>query len=273
MPGLRVFPSATRCTSSRMAYSGKYAASSGNVLLCEPMTEKRVVIAIDGPAGAGKSTVARRVAERLGYAHISTGALYRAVALWALRLGTELTDMYRLTQLAQEARIELLPENGRVLLNGEDVTEAIRLPEVSDAASKISAVPGVRRALLPVQRAIAQENSVVMEGRDIGSVVFPEAQVKIFLDADPAERVQRRALEREHEGETANTTQVAGELRARDQRDRTRREAPLLQAPDAELVDTTGLSLDEVEEIVLRLVRSRISNGKAVANSAADTRS
>ncbi len=234
------------------------------------MGEKRVVIAIDGPAGAGKSTIAKRIAEKLGYVHISTGAFYRAVALWALRLGTELTDMYRLTQLANEAKIELLPENGRVLLNGEDVTEAIRAPQVSDAASRVSAVPGVRRALLPAQRAIAQHNSVVMEGRDIGSVVFPEAQVKIFLDADPAERTQRRLIERRQEGESANPSAIAGELQRRDRRDRTRAESPLLQAPDAELVDTTGLSLEEVEDIVLRLIRGRISNGKAAANSAAE---
>jgi cytidylate kinase len=234
------------------------------------MGEKRVVIAIDGPAGAGKSTIAKRVAEKLGYMHVSTGAFYRAVALWALRLGTELTDMYRLTQLANEARIELHPETSRVLLNGEDVTDAIRSPEVSDAASQVSAVPGVRRALLPVQRATAERSSVVMEGRDIGSVVFPEAQVKIFLDADPAERIQRRTLERREQDENTSSAVIAGELQTRDHRDRTRREAPLIQAPDAELVDTTGLSLEQVEEIVLRLVRARISNGKAAANSAAE---
>jgi cytidylate kinase len=178
--------------------------------------------------------------------------------------------MYRLTQLAKEAKIELLPVSGHVLLNGEDVTEAIRVPEVSDAASRISALPGVRRALLPVQRAIAQENNVVMEGRDVGSVVFPEAQVKIFLDADPAERAQRRARERQRGNDGTRAGLVEGELRARDQRDRTRQEAPLVQAPDAELVDTTGLSLEQVEEVVLRLVRSRISNGKAAARGVPD---
>jgi len=235
------------------------------------MSEKRIVIAIDGPAGAGKSTLAKRIAARLGYVYISTGALYRAVALWALRLGTDLADIYRLTQLAKEAKIELLPANGHVLLNGEDVTEAVRLPEVSDAASRISALPGVRRALLPIQRAIAQENNVVMEGRDIGSVVFPEAQVKIFLDADPAERAQRRARERQRGNDVAQAGLIEGELSERDRRDRTRQEAPLVQAPDAELVDTTGLSLEEVEEVILRLVRSRISNGKAAVHGVADT--
>jgi len=234
------------------------------------MSEKRIIVAIDGPAGAGKSTLAKRVAEKLGFVHVSTGALYRAVALWALRLGTDLTDTYRLTQLAKEAKIELLPADGRVLLNGEDVTEAIREPRVSQAASQVSLIPGVRRALLPVQRAMAGQSSVVMEGRDIGSVVFPEAQVKIFLDADPHERARRRTLERRQAAGGTDPTLVAKELRARDQRDRTRTEAPLVQAPDAQLIDTTGLSLEEAEDIILQLVRARVSNGKAAASSTAD---
>ncbi|MBV8550706.1 MAG: (d)CMP kinase [Acidobacteriaceae bacterium] len=220
------------------------------------MSEKRVIIAIDGPAGSGKSTLAKRVAERLGFIYINTGAMYRAVALWALQLGVGLTDMHRLEQLAKEAGIELT-RDGRVLLNGEDVTDAIREPHVSDAASQVSAVPGVRRALLGVQRGLAEQNSVVMEGRDIGSVVFPDAQVKIFLDADPAERARRRALELQDDA-----IAVEGDLRQRDERDRGRAEAPLVQAPDAELVDTTGLSPEEVEEVILRIVRARTSNGK-----------
>lgn len=150
-----------------------------------------------------------------------------------------------------------------MLLNGEDITEEIRRPEVAAAASQVSAVPAVRRALLGVQRALAKQNSVVMEGRDIGSVVFPEAQVKIFLDADPLERARRRALELQDEGQSADLESVAGELQRRDQRDRMRTEAPLVQAPDAELIDTTGCTLEEVEEIVLRIVRARTSNGKA----------
>jgi cytidylate kinase len=226
------------------------------------MSEKRVIVALDGPAGSGKSTIARRIAKRLGFTYINTGAIYRAVALWAMRLGVDLNDMHRLEQLAKQAKIELAANDGRVILNGEDVTEAIHDQRVSEAASKVSAVPGVRRALLALQRSMAERNSVVMEGRDIGSVVFPQAQVKIFLDADPQERARRRALELERQGQEADFETVSGELRERDDRDRLRSESPLVQAPDAELVDTTGLSLEQVEEAVLRVVRARISNGK-----------
>ncbi len=224
-----------------------------------------MIVAIDGPAGAGKSTLAKRVAEKLGFVYINSGAMYRAIALWAIRLGVSLSDMHRLEQLAKEAKIELGTGEGRVFLNGEDITEAIRDAQVSAAASKVSAVPGVRRALLAVQRRMAEQNSVVMEGRDIGSVVFPRAQVKIFLDAEPKERARRRALELQQRGQGTDVQVVAGELQERDKRDRSRSEAPLVQAPDAELVDTTGLSLDEVEEIVLKLVRTRTSNGKEMA--------
>jgi CMP/dCMP kinase len=226
------------------------------------MSEKRVIVAIDGPAGAGKSTVAKRIADKLGFVYINTGAIYRAVALWAIRLGVDLHDMHKLEQLAKEATIELAANNGHVTLNGEDVTEAIRDWRVSEAASKVSAVPGVRRALLAIQRRMAEQNSVVMEGRDIGSVVFPHAQVKIFLDAHPEERARRRALELEEEGQGADFEAVSGGLKARDERDRRRSESPLVQAPDAELVDTTGRSLEQVEQAVLRIVRARISNGK-----------
>ena len=221
-------------------------------------------MAIDGPAGAGKSTLARRIAGRLGFVYINSGAMYRAVALWAVRLRVALSDMHRLEQLARESKIELTRED-RVFLNGEDVTEAIRDPQIADAASKVSAVPAVRRALLAVQRRMAQQDSVVMEGRDIGSVVFPDAQVKIFLDAHPTERARRRARELQQAGEASSFEAVAGELRERDERDRKRSEAPLVQPPDAQLIDTTGLSLEDVEELVLRIVRARTSNGKAAA--------
>lgn len=228
------------------------------------MSSKRIIVAIDGPAGAGKSTLARRVAERLGYMYIDTGAMYRAIALWALRTSTELSDMHRLDQLAREAKLELI-DGGRILLNSEDVSEQIRSPEVSDAASKVSAVPAVRRALLVVQRSIAETRSVVMEGRDIGSVVFPDAQVKIYLDADPAERAKRRTIDLDRRGEHPDERQVLAKLKERDQRDRARAEAPLMQAPDAELIDSTGLTIDQVEEAVLRVVRARTSNGKEAA--------
>jgi CMP/dCMP kinase len=225
------------------------------------MSDKRIVVAIDGPAGAGKSTLAKRVAAKLGFIYINTGAMYRAVALWALRLSVATSDMHRLERLAQEADIALTIE-GRVLLNGEDITDAIGDANVAAAASEVSAVPGVRRALLSVQRGLAEKSSVVMEGRDIGSVVFPQAQVKIFLDADPTERARRRARELEQRGQVANVESVAGELSLRDLRDRTRAEAPLVQAPDAELIDTTGLSPEEVEAKILQLVRARVSHGK-----------
>jgi cytidylate kinase len=231
------------------------------------MSEKRIVVAIDGPAGAGKSTLAKRVADKLGYVYINSGAMYRAVALWAIRIGVALNDMHRLEQLAKEAHIRLSVGDGRIFLNEEDVTDQILDPKVADAASKISAVPGVRRALLKIQRSIAEENSVVMEGRDIGSVVFPGAQVKIFLDADPKERARRRTLEMRQQGREADVHVVAGEIQKRDERDRRRSEAPLVQAPDAELVDTTGLSLDQVEETILRIVRAKTSNGKAASST------
>jgi cytidylate kinase len=232
------------------------------------MSNKRIILAIDGPAGAGKSTIARRVAGRLGFVYINTGAMYRAVALWALRNGTALDDMHRLERLAQEAKIEFGPESDQIFLNGEDVTPFIYTPEVAAAASRVSTVPGVRRALIPLQRSVAEKSSVVMEGRDIGSVIFPEAQVKIFLDAKPEERARRRAAELREQIPAAHNEvgvdSVAAEIRERDIRDRSRSESPLVQAPDAHLLDTTELSVDEVEEEILRLVRTRTSNGKEV---------
>lgn len=219
---------------------------------------KHLIVAIDGPAGAGKSTVARAVAERLKCVYIDTGAMYRAVALWALRANIPVDDHLRLEHLAREARIEFVPGSNTVMLNGEDVTAAIRAPEVTEAASKVSAVRGVRRALQAEQRRIGLGQAVVMEGRDIGTVVFPEASVKVFLDANPHVRAGRRASETGKPVE-----QTALELQERDTRDRTRVEAPLTQAPDAEYLDTTDMPLEQVEEAILKLIRARTANGKS----------
>jgi cytidylate kinase len=162
-----------------------------------------VVIAIDGPAGAGKSTIARRLAHRLGFTYIDSGAMYRAVALWAMRQNADPADMHRMEQLARAADIELQPAGLQILLNGEDVTAAIRTAEVGQQASVVAAIPGVRRALVEKQRALGERTSVIMEGRDIGTVVFPDADVKIFLDADPQERVSRRLRDFRGQGEAA----------------------------------------------------------------------
>jgi cytidylate kinase len=215
------------------------------------------IIAIDGPAGAGKSTIARRIAARLGFTYIDTGAMYRALGLWALRQSLDPGDPYRMEPLALAAEIALDSANARVFLNAEDVTEAVRTTAVSDAASRVAAIPAVRRAMVDKQRAMAASQNVVMEGRDIGTVVFPQASVKIFLDANPDTRADRRQLET-----GGAKTQVADEIADRDRRDSTRPDSPLAQAPDAVYVDSTSLTLEEVEEAVLRLVRERISNGK-----------
>jgi cytidylate kinase len=223
---------------------------------------KRVVVAIDGPSGAGKSTIARRLAARLGFTYIDTGAMYRAVALWAVRQGVDPGDMHRAEQLAIASRIDLAP--GRISLNGEDVTDAIRTPDVSNGASKIAVIPGVRRAMVAKQREIGERSSVVMEGRDIGTVVFPNAEVKVFLDANPAERVRRRYIELHAKGDPISSEQLATEMRERDHRDSTRADAPLAQAPDAVYLDSSGLDIEEVEEAILKIVRARVTNGKEI---------
>jgi CMP/dCMP kinase len=216
------------------------------------------VIAIDGPAGAGKSTIARRLADKLGYIYIDTGAMYRAIAMWALDIGIPVDDAAKIEQLALAAQIEMLPGR-RIILNGDDVSEAIREPGIAVAASRVAALGPIRRALVAKQREIGEKNNVVMEGRDIGTVVFPGARVKIYLDADHGVRVRRRSAEQ--------PGMAPGELEAqiteRDRRDRQRTESPLMQAPDAVYLDSTQLSPDEVEERILKLVRERISNGKA----------
>ena len=218
---------------------------------------KHLVVAIDGPAGAGKSTIARRVAQALGFVYIDTGAMYRAVALKALRSGIDLAEPAGLTALAASARIAFEPGGSRVLLDGEDVTAAIRTPEMSPAASQVSVFPGVRRAMVELQRAMGA-SSCVMEGRDIGSVVFPDAAVKIYLIADPAIRAARRVREMAEKGIALNAREVEREIRDRDERDSTREDSPLRRADGAITVDTSNLTIDEVEQAILKIVREKL---------------
>ena len=222
---------------------------------------RKFAVAIDGPAGAGKSTVARRIADRIGAIYIDTGAMYRAVALWALRAGIDLDDFLRLETLAREAEIRFTPGTRQVELNGEDVTSKIRTPEVTAASSRVAAVPGVRKAMVAKQQELAAHASVVMEGRDIGTVVLPDAKVKIFLDADPGIRARRRADEMNAKGAPGELNEVVRDMADRDRRDSERAVSPLLQAPDALYLDSTGLSIEEVEERILTEVRKRTSNG------------
>ncbi|HEY3382369.1 MAG TPA: (d)CMP kinase [Vicinamibacterales bacterium] len=212
---------------------------------------KRWVIAIDGPSGVGKGTVARAVAAALGYRHIDTGAMYRAVAWRAIRDRIDFDDERRLTALAASVAIRA---SDRVLeVDGVDVTTALRTPAIDRGAARVARIAGVRAALVEQQRAMGAAGSVVMEGRDIGTVVFPAAEVKIYLDASAEERARRRANDQAHNG-AGDVTQVANEMAARDESDRTRAVGPLAVAPDAHLVDTTGLTIDEVVARVLGIV-------------------
>jgi cytidylate kinase len=223
-----------------------------------------LIIAIDGPVGSGKSTLARRVAELLGYVYIDTGAMYRALALKALRCGLSLDATDQLVALTQGTRIDLRAQDGtqRVFLDGEDVTAAIRTPEVSQAASKVAVVPGVRQVLVAEQRRAGEQGGVVMEGRDIGSVVFPDAGLKIYLTASPEVRAERRWREHQQKGEAINLARTLEEIRERDQRDRERSTSPLVRAPDAVVVDSTAMEPEEVARLVVMLAKGQ-SAGKA----------
>jgi len=212
-----------------------------------------VIVAIDGPAGSGKSTVARLLSQALALTYVDTGAMYRAVALACLRAGVPLTDQAQVVDVAQRARIHFGGEspNQRVLLDGEDVTEAIRDPDVTRLSSPVSAVSGVRRALVAHQRALAASGGVVMEGRDIGTVVLPEADLKVFLTASIGERARRRRLDLAEKGIEIGAEEVAAQIEERDQRDSTRADSPLRPAADAIIIDTDRLT---VADVVARIV-------------------
>jgi cytidylate kinase len=233
----------------------------------KPLIVVPLIVAIDGPAGAGKSTVARALAQRFGLLNLESGAMYRAFALKALEAGIATSDARALDLLAHstDVRLEAGPDGNRVLLDDVDVTSRLRTPEITAAASQVSVHPPIRRWLVRLQQALGAQGNVVMEGRDIGTVVFPDAPVKIFLDASPEKRGERRY---EQNRGTAVATQlpvkVLEEIRERDRRDRTRADSPLRPAPDATIIDSTDLTLDQVIERSAALVEQYLGNGEVV---------
>jgi CMP/dCMP kinase len=231
------------------------------------MSERRLIIAIDGPAGAGKSTVARHLAAHFGLLNLETGAMYRAFALKALRHGIDPADSDALRQLAASTAIVLepTPAGNRVLLDGADVTGSIRDAEVTQAASRVSVHPAIRAWMVGLQREMGRAGGVVMEGRDIGTVVFPDADIKFFLDASPEARSQRRYEQVGGSIAFAASEAVSKELRERDERDRNRVQSPLRAAPDAVIIDSTALTLDQVLERIESIVSERLSTVRLAA--------
>lgn len=238
---------------------------------------KKLTIAIDGPAGSGKSSVARRVAALLGYSYLDSGAMYRALGLKALERKTPLSDESLLEALAKETHIELKPPTpeleaagakNRVFLDGKEVTREIRTAEVARAASQLATIGSVRRVLVAEQQRAGAGGGVVMEGRDIGTVVFPKAELKIFLDASPEVRAERRWKEHQEKGEQLTPAEVLDEVHERDHRDRERKVSPLIRAADAVLVDNTAMGVEETARLVVMLARER---AKELAEAAKTT--
>ncbi len=216
---------------------------------------QKPIVAIDGPAGAGKSTVAKGVADRLGYLYIDTGAMYRAIAWKVLEADIPMSDTKSIVSLAMRTQIKLtnIDSEQHVFADEEDVSLQIRTPEATRAAAPVSAIPGVRKRLVELQRNLASEGGVVMEGRDIGTVVFPDAEVKIFLTASAQQRANRRVAQMKEMGLEADPVQIATEMRDRDLRDSSRADAPLMQATDAVLVDTDLMSVEQVIDAIVAI--------------------